>query len=254
MRHASLLAATLSAITLLACDSEVIDNPAGGTGGTSTTTGTGGATTTSGTGGAPVICGGKIGKPCGPDEFCQFDPAAQCGVFDSTGICQPKPSGCTDDCPGVCGCDGKFYCNACGAHHAGVDVSPNTSCLEEDSYRAVNMFTNVPRFALLKLSAARNLCFRLHVEPAPTDNGWVVSFVQVSHDVHDCDFDPGPPPAPMGEAFQGTNGSGYVKSQATPAGCTAEIHQKMLFLNGPEWVSPTEEFEALGLEIEGGCP
>ena len=32
----------------------------------------------------------------------------------------------------MCGCDGQFYCNACGAHAKGVSVSDSKSCLQAD--------------------------------------------------------------------------------------------------------------------------
>lgn len=36
---------------------------------------------------------------------------------------------CTMDCPGVCGCDDKFYCNSCIAAQSGIAVDTNnTSC------------------------------------------------------------------------------------------------------------------------------
>jgi hypothetical protein len=31
---------------------------------------------------------------------------------------------CTMDCPGVCGCDGRSYCNECIARREGVTVVP----------------------------------------------------------------------------------------------------------------------------------
>lgn len=35
---------------------------------------------------------------------------------------QYKDAFCTADCPGVKGCDGKFYCNACEAARHGIRV------------------------------------------------------------------------------------------------------------------------------------
>jgi hypothetical protein len=35
---------------------------------------------------------------------------------------------CTQDCPGVCGCDGKTYCNACIANSHGITVVSNSPC------------------------------------------------------------------------------------------------------------------------------
>ena len=35
---------------------------------------------------------------------------------------------CQRDCPGVCGCDGNFYCNACIANSKGISVDYSGSC------------------------------------------------------------------------------------------------------------------------------
>ncbi|TSJ47991.1 hypothetical protein [Fluviicola chungangensis] len=35
---------------------------------------------------------------------------------------QYKDKGCTTDCPGVTGCDGKTYCNECEANRHGIRV------------------------------------------------------------------------------------------------------------------------------------
>jgi hypothetical protein len=78
--------------------------------------------------GGPKICGTSSNITCSYDEFCDF--ADGCGAPGAAGICMPRPQGCTADCPGVCGCDGKFYCNACGANAAGVDVSESKSCID----------------------------------------------------------------------------------------------------------------------------
>jgi hypothetical protein len=96
-------------------------------GGTSSGGTSSGGTSSGGTGGG-TVCGGLAGLQCAADEFCNYD---DCGIDDATGVCEKKPNGCDDDCPGVCGCDGKFYCNACSAHSAGVDDSTSVSCLPD---------------------------------------------------------------------------------------------------------------------------
>jgi hypothetical protein len=35
---------------------------------------------------------------------------------------------CTMDCPGVCGCDGKYYCNGCLAAKEGIPVEAEVTC------------------------------------------------------------------------------------------------------------------------------
>lgn len=103
---------------------------AGASGGTGGAAGKGGSSGASGQAGAPASCGGKLGTPCAPGAFCNLD--GTCGAGDQTGTCEPLPGGCTADCPGVCGCNGVFYCNACGAHMAGVSVSKDASCKKVD--------------------------------------------------------------------------------------------------------------------------
>ena len=79
--------------------------------------------------GGGKACGGKKGLTCSKDEYCDF--ANNCGAGDALGVCKKRPQGCTADCPGVCGCDGKFYCNACGAAAAGIDVTGDDSCKKD---------------------------------------------------------------------------------------------------------------------------
>lgn len=282
MRHASLLLVAFSAIALTAaCGSQVVDTQTSGTngggaggammsttgsggvaGGTTSTTVTG-TTTSTGAGGASLVCGGKIGMSCGPDEYCDFgsDPVA-CGAADGTGFCQPKPQGCPADCPGVCGCDGYFYCNECGAHAAGVDVSFDTACYTAtDTYRAVNMITSVPRFAILKASPLRNLCFRLMAVAGESmgigiyGDSFAVMSAEVTNDVHDCDFQPGFVPPPKGESFATTTAMGGLFLTLSSAGCAVGMSASVKFPGAPAWV-PADESFYLGqaIPIEGGCP
>jgi hypothetical protein len=53
--------------------------------------------------------------------YCEY-PGNVCGDGDITGTCTPRPQLCNKDCPGACGCDGKFYCNVCEAQRAGTDA------------------------------------------------------------------------------------------------------------------------------------
>lgn len=61
--------------------------------------------------------------PCDEESYCDT-PESTCG----NGTCKPRPTGCTSDCPGVCGCDGESYCNVCVAQANGTDVAPDGSC------------------------------------------------------------------------------------------------------------------------------
>jgi hypothetical protein len=94
-------------------------------GGTGSPDGAGGA-------GGGMVCGGRSGMSCFRGYYCDYQPAALCGAFDQTGRCVPIPlDGCTADCPGVCGCNGGFFCNACLAHRSGTDDSADRSCMQD---------------------------------------------------------------------------------------------------------------------------
>jgi hypothetical protein len=88
----------------------------------------GGGSGAEGGGGSAAVCGGLGGVACDDGAYCDYPDEAMCGADDSTGTCQPKPEACQEDCPGVCGCDGQFYCNDCIAASQGVDVDPLASC------------------------------------------------------------------------------------------------------------------------------
>ncbi len=53
---------------------------------------------------------------CGKESSC-YDPALK--AVDRV---------CTMDCPSVCGCDGKTYCNDCIAKQNGIPSSTPGSC------------------------------------------------------------------------------------------------------------------------------
>jgi subtilisin-like proprotein convertase family protein len=71
-------------------------------------------------------CGGIIGLPCDPGQFCLF-PTGQC-CCDVPGSCQPIPQSCPPDDEPVCGCDDQTYANECMAWMAGVSVAELEAC------------------------------------------------------------------------------------------------------------------------------
>ena len=75
------------------------------------------------------ICGGSLGLVCGDDAFCEYADLS-CGDDQAVGTCVPKPLLCPIFPDPVCGCDGKYYNNACLANSSGVSVSDDTACLD----------------------------------------------------------------------------------------------------------------------------
>jgi len=87
----------------------------------------------------PVGCddGGGLGGDGGlPRAFCLSN--AECGPDErggpedgrcgGAGTGRPRPATCEEGCPGVCGCDGVHYCNACVAEQAGQAVDAEARC------------------------------------------------------------------------------------------------------------------------------
>lgn len=272
------VAATLTiAATIAACSGSVETQggtgaSASGSGGSSSTTANGGAAATSsvGQGGGGAFCGGKAGIPCAPDEYCAFDPPGGCGNADGGGKCMPRPMGCTADCPGVCGCDGAFYCNACGANAAGVDTSSasTNTCLPDAGspaiYSASEIFTDVPRFAIYKADPTRDVCFRIVVEGLSSDPssgiatpvGWSTGLLEVTNHASDCvPGANGYPAPPIAAAVKATGSSGKIDFLGGgPSPCTVTIHASLTFPKTAPFVPMSESFDADNLFINGACP
>ena len=78
-------------------------------------------------GGSGAACGGFAGISCAANEFCDFG-LNTCGRSDESGVCHPRPDGCTDQFEPVCGCGGMVHGNLCEAQTAGVDVDASGHC------------------------------------------------------------------------------------------------------------------------------
>ncbi|HKP58344.1 MAG TPA: Kazal-type serine protease inhibitor domain-containing protein, partial [Polyangiales bacterium] len=105
-------------------------SPAAGSGGKG-----GAGSSQAGQGGGPAAgsgggrrCGTRGGMQCGANQFCNFEPDADCGGTDRGGVCETKSQVCPDIYEPVCGCDNRTYSSDCNAHSAGVSVKRDGLC------------------------------------------------------------------------------------------------------------------------------
>ncbi len=158
-------------LLLLACGGTTVIEDGEASSGTSSSSGT--TTSVGSTGSGMQPC--SLSVPCPVDQYCATFP----GSCDSAGVCMPKPQGCDADCPGVCGCDGETYCNACGAQQAGVDVGPDKKgCFpkEDVEYSAESVLGGLDRILVRKFDLADDLCVvAVFVSPMMSLPGFVVS-------------------------------------------------------------------------------
>lgn len=259
-------AATLALI--MGCGDQVVVDASSTTSTTSTSSGTTSTTTTTGTGGAPAakICGGDQALPCGPDEWCQWDSPNACGAAGATGVCEPKPTTCTDECGfvAVCGCDGNSYCNACDAHKAGVDVTTDTAVCAappppvDPEYGAYLLPVTEARYVITKAEHAADRCVFVYMAGWPTDAfdvqvtaGWSAQWIYVSPHAQDCAMGIGklwqPPDAVPAAAATGSivhDGDGWP--------CAIDLDLTITWPPGsPAWVPAEDTLQTTGLTVEG---
>lgn len=247
------------ALSLVACrDVEIVDGSGGSSSTTSVTTSTASSTTGTGT---TLVCGGKMGSPCPADAYCDFGDGS-CGVADQTGVCVPKPSGCTADCPGVCGCDGQFYCNACSAEATGVDVSSATSCLPDGAlYSSQIWMGGLDHLVVRKADFDHDLCFQVFLD-APMNvqapylvtapQSFAVSNAIVVQGAENCASNVAPDPL----IIQANSGKGAVDWKLEPMmsyPCELSIDVVLTFESSASWLTPTQTLQATGVKVDGGC-
>jgi hypothetical protein len=267
--HAGRLAWWLAAAGSLAvllgsgCSSSVeTEGSTGSPGGSSTATGGGGGTGGAGGGGSMKMCGGFAGLTCDADEVCDYSDDS-CGSADASGVCEPRPDSCIQDCPGVCGCDGNFYCNLCTAHAAGVDTSASMSCAQASGeYSAEAFFGGLDHVLVKKADKARDVCVSLHLA-RPAQNSpefaftmpmdWGVQNAEISNMAADCYAPPG---QTMGKTVSATGGMGTISFTAQPGGfipCNVSVKGSLAFPGGEAWVQPSEALDAVDVVVKNGC-
>jgi hypothetical protein len=156
----------------------------------------------------------------------------------------------------------QFHCSECAAAMAGTGTQvPGAVCPPAgDTYAAQSLFSNVPRFVILKASPERKLCFRLTVAATPptgigiSGSGWAVEQGIVTHDAGDCNVQAAPLPPPVGASYPVASGNGTLDFVASPGACAAGIYATVEFSLPPPWVPLSEPLDATALSIVGGCP
>lgn len=262
--RSSSFACVFLAASLAACrDVDIVDGSGGASSGSTTSsakTTTVGATTSTASG-TTTMCGGKTGATCAPDEWCDFADGS-CGVADQTGVCTPKPPGCTADCPGVCACDGQFYCNACGAAEKGIDVSISTACLPDNAeYTAKLWLGGLDHLVVRKADFQRDLCLEVFLDaPMMMQDPYYIQAPQSYVATHaiaiqgamNCYADVAPDPL----IIEATGGKGILDWPLGPMmyyPCELDIDVALTFDGSASWLMPYETMKATGVKVEGGC-
>lgn len=260
-----------------ACGSEIVVGEHAGT-----TSGSGGASSASvgsGSGGANgsasvgSVGGGTAGaggaaladcSACSDQEYCAWSPAGACGP-PAIGTCQPKPDGCLDDCPGVCGCDGNFYCNACDAAAAGVSTGGETCAFTDTGavYTAFYRPWGIPHVRLFKADPVANLCLMISVWDSgggwaglQINTGWGVDQIFISDRAADCGVKSDGSLIASGSDFSGPMAMTGVYTLDSPTHpCAVSVHATVTFPPGAPWVPASDQVDVDGVKVIGdGCP
>jgi len=238
---------------------------------TSDETTTNPATVDAGTdsGGTRIICGAGAAL-CAGNEWCAYELVGSCGKDGQRGTCTVRPPNCATDCPAVCGCDGKIYCNACEAQAGGTDVDKARGCLPGGGEILAFALPGDPaKVAVLKKDEARSLCVRLTLVARlgsryglDVPSEWGVDGAEATNDPADCSVtSTGTLPTPKGANLGPVNGQGRVtfsadRGQAGKYPCSLSIAARLQFEPSPSvpWVPTVEALSAQNVNVAGGCP
>ncbi|WP_437480177.1 hypothetical protein WME75_35055 [Sorangium sp. So ce1014] len=252
-----LLGSALFGLLLAACGDDTETLPGSGGEGGGGAGGAGASSTGGGGGGAPVVCGGSAGATCGETEYCDTrETADDACPGEAQGVCVPRPSlgDCPEDCPGVCGCDQRVYCNACLAHAAGMNASEDTSCASADYVIGAHDSVYVHH---ADLEANRCLTLYLawptesppHFADVELPEFWALLSVSLTGEMRDCTQ----PRTPDADGLHDVTGAAGTMSwepePVTGIPCIIDMDITATLDGGPE----TERFEATGVVVDNTC-
>jgi hypothetical protein len=209
-------------------------------------------------GGAVATC--VSNGDCPEGTYCDYA-GDDCGLAGVAGTCETGDVSCDDDCPGVCGCDGAFYCNACLAGASGVDVDAEGLChMSNVTYSARLWLGGLDHLLLFKADWDRDTCLQVHLSTPTTSTpgfdvatpaSWGVQGAMTTHRASDCATD-----FIEGESFGATGGEGTV-SWELPAGlvfpCEVSLDLALRYADPEPWILPVETMQASAVPVEDGC-
>lgn len=214
------------------------------------------------------LCG-QAGALCAGNQYCAYKTSGSCGKNDETGNCNDRPQSCGPECPLVCGCDGKPYCNACEAQVAGSDTGPRTCVPSGGEVTAFSISGDPAKLVVFKTDNDRKICVRLMLINRlqakfglSVPNGWGVDDALISNDPSDCTITTvGLPPTPKGTAPQAVGGAGVVEfSNDTGQGgkfpCKlSKVNFRLKFNPQADyaWAPNVEEVIGNDVSVAGAC-
>ena len=217
---------------------------------------------------APVTCG-QPGSLCTGTEWCEYSLVGTCGREGRTGACKGRPTTCSNECPAVCGCDGRIYCNPCFAQLAGSDVDKNRTCFPAGGeVTAYSLPGDPARIAIFKKDASRKICLRVTLIrrlgtlfglDVPAD--WGVESGEITNDADDCTITTtGLPLTPKGAALRPNGGQGNVRfssdsGQGGKVPCKVSVAARLAFEPTPDmsWVPNVEILTSDNVNVAGAC-
>ncbi len=173
---------------------------------------------------ADASVGGACGRPgsaCTGTDWCSFGTVGSCGSDNQGGTCRARPNACGETCIGVCGCDGRVYCNACEAQRNGSDVATGDACYPAGAYSAHTYGSGIPRIIVFKSDVTRNVCVRMIFQGAETGGAneykvskgpWTLEVADITNQAEDCIITSvGLPRTPTGDVLQATGAQGVIE-------------------------------------------
>jgi hypothetical protein len=132
-------------------------------------------------------CGRPGDAECGAAEFCDRPE----GTCEGEGVCQPRPPGCSESGPIVCGCDGATYPNECVAQQSGVDAAGDAWCPMAPSARA--QFRSERMLTVKYVDPDPGVCVHVHAEKdvgasfaVAMWSTWQVTHIEAQEGIEGC--------------------------------------------------------------------